>query len=199
MKTGIARTMKTIPTPKAPVLVALAALVAVPAFAQQRPISNSAKNQIEQILAVKESFSAGEKKLSSNLVFASRQANGKSLGAATNLASPNVGATNGLVQVVIRGNATPELLKDIAARGGKVDAVAPSHDRIEAKIPLLQLEALATRSDVGSIRQPPRARTNAGSLTTQGYVSHLADQIVEGATPVTGSGVKVAVLSDSAT
>jgi len=191
--------MKTIPTPKAPVLVALAALVAVPAFAQQRPISNSAKNQIEQILAVKESFSAGEKKLSSNLVFASRQANGKSLGAAINLASPNVGATNGLVQVVIRGNATPELLKDIAARGGKVDAVAPSHDRIEAKIPLLQLEALATRSDVGSIRQPPRARTNAGSLTTQGYVSHLADQIVEGATPITGSGVKLGVLSDSAT
>ena len=190
--------MKTIPALKAPLLLGFAALVAIPAFAQQQPISNSVKNQISQILAVKDSFSAGEKKLSSNLAFASRQAHGKSLGTAPSLAAPNIAGTDGRVQVVIRGNANPELLSNIAARGGKVDAVAPSKDRIEARVPLLQLEGLATRPDVGSIRQPPRARTNAGSLTTQGYVSHLANQVVEGAIPVTGSGVKVGVLSDSA-
>jgi len=105
-----------------------------------------------------------------------------------------------MVQVVIRGNASQALLNEIASRGGKVDAVAPSKDRIEAKVPLTQLEGLASRNDVGSIRQPPRVKHNIGSLCTQGYVTHFAKPVVESVgSPFDGSGVKVGVLSDSAT
>ena len=151
--------------------LAVAVLLVVPAFAQGQ-ISSSAITQIAQVIALKDSLSASEQKLSSNLVFASRRAQGKQLGAAASLTNPNVADAQGMVPVVVRGAVSPELLKDIAARGGRVDAIAPSNDRVEAAVPLAQLEGLAGRSDVGSIRERPHARTNAGSLTTQGYVAH---------------------------
>src|SRR3982751_1883532 len=127
-------------------------LLIIPAFVRAE-VSDSVKGQITEILKVKSSFSAGEKKLSSNLAFAERKVQSKPLGKAANLAQTNVAGTDGLVKVVIRGNATPQLLADIANRGGKVDAVAPSKDRVDARMPLTQLEGLASRSDVGSIRQ----------------------------------------------
>jgi subtilisin family serine protease len=178
-------------------LLTTAVLICTPAFAQNR-IGNTAKAQIEQLQAIKASASAGEKKLSSSLMFASRQALGKSTGGLPeSLIGPRQDGHT-LIQVVIRGTARPELLSNIVTRGGHVDAVAPSNDRIEAKVPLDQLEGLATRSDVGSIRTPPRVRKNIGSLTSQAYVSHLVKPVVEHAPFVTGNGVKVGVLSDSA-
>ena len=186
-----------IPTLRTVQPLAVAVLLVVPAFAQGQ-ISNSATMQIAQVVALKASLSASEQKLSSNLVFASRRAQGKQLGAAASLTNPNVADATGMVPVVVRGTVSPELLKDIAVRGGRVDAIAPSNDRVEAAVPLAQLEGLAGRSDVGSIRERPHVRTNAGSLTTQGYVAHRAKPVVEGDQPVTGSGVKVGILSDSA-
>src|SRR5262249_5350263 len=140
--------------------------LALNSHAQIGPVSASAQSDIASIIDVKNSFSAGEKKLSTNLAFASRQAQGKPVGAAAGLINPNIGDSRGMVSVVISGAASPDLLNDITARGGSVEAVAPSNDRIEATIPLLQLEGLAARSDVGSIRQPPLKRTNVGSLNT---------------------------------
>jgi Subtilase family len=186
-----------IPTLRTVQLLAVAVLLVVPAFAQGQ-ISDSATTQIAQLIAIKASLSPGEQKLSSNLVFASRRAQAKQLGAAASLINPNVADATGMVPVVVRGTVSPELLKDIAVRGGRVDAIAPSNDRVEAAVPLAQLEGLAGRSDVASIRERPHVRTNAGSLTTQGYVAHRAKQVVEGDQPVTGSGVKVGILSDSA-
>ena len=188
--------MKTISLLRVATLLA-AALAAAPVFGQNQ-ISDSVKNQIAQIIALKDSFSTGEKKLSSNLALASRQAHSKPVGAAAPFVNPNIADRKGMVRVVIRGASSPALLKEITARGGHVDAVAPSNERIEATVPLMQLEGLAARPEIGSIRQPPQARTNVGSLTTQAYVSHRVKPIVEGASPITGSGIKVGVLSDTA-
>ncbi len=152
--------------------------------------------QIAQLLALKDSFSVGEQKLSHGLVFASRQVHGKTLGPAAKLVDQAISAKTSL-QVVIRGTASKDLLDYIAARGGTVKAVAPSNDRIEASMPVGELEALATRSDVGSIRRPPQVKLNTGSLCSQGYVSHRAKPTVENK-KVTGNGVKVGILSDSA-
>lgn len=182
---------------RAALLLTTAVLICHPTFAQNQ-ISNPVKAQIAAILRVKQSLSAGEKKLSSSLVFASRHALAKPLaGVPESVIGPKQD-THALMQVVVRGTASAKLLSEIAARGGHVDAVAPSNDRIEAKVPLDQLEGLATRPDVGSIRQPPHVRTNIGSLTSQAYVSHLVKPIVENSPFVTGNGVKVGVLSDSA-
>jgi len=179
-------------------LALVVSLITLPVVGRAQ-VSNSVKGQISDILAIKGSFSAGEKKLSSNLAFASRKAQAKPLGKAANLVRGNVAGADGLVRVVIRGKATPQLLADIAGRGGRVDAVAPSKDRIDARMPLTQLEGLSSRPDVDSIRQPPQVKLNFGSVTTQGFITHSAKPVVDSvSSPFNGSGVKVGVLSDSA-
>ena len=49
----------------------------------------------------------------------------------------------------------------------------------------------------GRCRTPARRQTNAGALTSQGFISHAANKVAT--LGVTGSGVTVGVLSDSAT
>ena len=56
-------------------------------------------------------------------------------------------------------------------------------------MPVAQLEALASRSDVRGIRQAPLKWTNVGSLSTQGYITHRANSAV--ALGQIGAGVKV--------
>jgi subtilisin family serine protease len=171
-------------------------LFAVSGYAQTDSISDSAQNDIASIMDVKDSFSTGEQKLSSTLAFASRQATGKPVGAAASLIDPASADPTRMVVVSISCTATPDLQNEIVARGGSVQAVSPSNDRIEATVPLVQLEGLASRSDVGSIRQSAIKTTNIGSLTSQGYIAHRANTAV--ASGQTGAGVKIGVLSDSA-
>ena len=83
-------------------LALVVSLITLPVVARAQ-VSNSVKGQISDILAIKGSFSAGEKKLSSNLAFASRKAQAKPLGKAANLVRANVAGADGLVRVVIRG------------------------------------------------------------------------------------------------
>ena len=159
-------------------------------------VTAAGQAQIAQLLALKDSLSVGEQKLSHGLAFASRQVHGKTLGPAAKLVDQAISAKTS-VPVVIRGTASKDLLDYIAARGGTVKTVAPSNDRIEASMPVGELEDLAARSDVGSIRRPPQVKLNTGSLCSQGYVSHGAKPTVENK-GVTGNGVKVGILSDSA-
>lgn len=188
------------PTTSGLTLLSIAFIVvlssAVIGSAQAPSISSAVEREIASIVDVKNSFTAGEKRLSTSLVYASRQAHGKSVGAAASFINPAMANAESSVKVVIRGTASSDLLNEIAARGGSVEAVAPSNDRIEATLPLLQLEGLASRTDIISIRPPSLRTTNVGSLSTQGYITHRANQAV--ATGQTGAGIKVGVLSDSA-
>jgi hypothetical protein len=159
-------------------------------------VTSAGQAQIAEFLAFKDSFTAGEAKLANGLALVSRQARGKDLGPAAKFANKTLAPTTSLT-VVIRGAASKDLLEYITAHGGKVNAVAPSNDRIEASMPAAELEDLAARSDVGSVRRPPQVKLNTGSLCTQGYVSHMAKPVVENK-GVTGNGVKVGILSDSA-
>lgn len=173
---------------------------ALPALAEEAPetnaISDSVKQQIDGILETKASFSPGEQKLSTKLVIASRQALGKSSNFLDAVPHDAVTDVDALVRVSIRGDVTNKMLRAIEIAGGSVDAVAPSNDLVDARMPLQKLESFAARRDVNSIREPAIARTNAGSLTTQAFVSHRAKEVV--ASGIAGAGVKVGVLSDSA-
>jgi hypothetical protein len=182
------------------VFVSAAAPVSSGGQGQIVQVTSQGQAEIAKYLALRDTFSVGERKLSQGLALASRQAHGKTLGVAAKFASKTMSATTDTttsVPVVIRGTASKDLLGYIAARGGTVKAVAPSNDRIEASMPVAELEALAARSDVGSVRHPPQVKSNTGSLCTQGYVGHGAKQVVENM-GVTGNGVKVGILSDNA-
>ncbi len=73
--------------------------------------------------------------------------------------------------------------------------VSVRNQSILATVPLASLEALAADPNVRHIAPAARAITNVGALTSQGYISHKANQVV--AMGPNGTGVKVGVLSDS--
>jgi len=89
------------------------------------------------------------------------------------------------------------LVDEIVALGGTVVDRSDQWGSIRASMPLAALETLAARADVASISSKAEAKTNAGSLTSQGLISHQANVVINNM-GYDGSGVTVGVLSDSA-
>ncbi|WP_213804376.1 S8 family serine peptidase [Granulicella sp. dw_53] len=185
---------------KAFALIAFAALVCTPSQGQ---ISESASKQIAEVLAFKKTFSPAEQKMSSNLVLASRSARHIPLGnLARFLDTARLTDSAGRLQVEIHGNLSPALMSSavmtdvVRAGGGDVPQSAYAQRHLHAHVQASQLLELAANPDVMSIQEAAQARTNVGSVTSQGYVSHTANKAV--ALGYTGAGVTVGVLSDSA-
>jgi hypothetical protein len=190
----------------------LGAQVSRPALAQEATgdtgISDSAVEQIVAITTMKQGFTPAQNKIDSNLVFATKAAAGELAG--TSLADiPGIGGTDLLgnqaapgpdlqsdVTVDIHGAVSPALLEAIASAGGNVSYQSARWGMIRASLPLGALETVAANADVKSIRSAARAHTNVGALTSQGYISHRANQVV--GMGYNGAGVTVGVLSDSA-
>jgi hypothetical protein len=171
-------------------------------------ISDSAMQQIVAIAQMKQSLTPAQRKVDSTLLLAKQSAAGelsnsslKNIQSVTDLVasiapSPDA-ALQSSVAVDIKGNVSQGLLDAIAAAGGSVSYSSTRWGVVRAKLPLGAIESVAANSDVRHIRAAARAATNIGSLTSQGYISHRANQAV--ALGVNGAGVTVGVLSDSAT
>jgi len=169
-------------------------------FAQQSDnvgIAESAAQQIAEIVALKNSLTPAQTKMDSSLALAAMGANGQlsatSIAVAANPVTPN---SSGNVAVDIYGTVSPSLLADISAAFGVVVEQSPQFGIIRAEIPLGFLDRVAANNDVKSIQIAAQGQTNAGALTSQGYISHQANQVVN--MGINGSGVTVGVLSDSA-
>jgi hypothetical protein len=182
--------------------VALGALPSMKSFAQQGPdsqaISPSAVDQIVAAETIKRSFTRGERKMDSSLVFAAKSARGQLSGTRVDgIGSGSiVEDVNNYVAVDISGNVSDELVASITSAGGvAVDASAPL-GMIRASLPLGAVEAIASRDDVRSVEAAAPAKTNVGVLTSQGNVSHGANKVIQNG--IDGRGVTVGVLSDSA-
>ncbi len=159
-------------------------------------ISPKALKQIGKILKVKHSLTPEEQKISSNIGLASRQARFLPIGGTDKIIDRTNVNSDGLATVVITGKAK-KLDALITENGGTVVDTYRDKHVLTAKVPLTALPAIAASPLVTRITEPELWTTNAGVLTTQGYVSHQAKNVVEGLN-VTGAGVKVGVLSDSA-
>jgi hypothetical protein len=173
----------------------LVCFITTPIFAQDSSgISDYAMKQIADILTLKGTFTGSEKKMSSNLIFANREARGMDIGPMNGLISTQK-MNGGMVEVEIRANVSDPLLEQITDQGGQVKS--HSADGIRARIPLHVLHLIAADPSVQSIREPSLLQRNAATLLfSQGYLSHRVALI--GNTNINGSGVKVGVLSDSA-
>ena len=191
---------------------ALAVLtLAVGASAEQDSvagISDSAMQQIVAIAQMKQSLTPAQRKVDSTLLIAAKSAGGELASSSlqniqsvtdlvASLAPTPDAALQSSVAVDIKGNVSQSLLDAIAAAGGSVSYSSARWGAVRAKLPLAAIETVAANSDVRRIRAASRANTNIGSLTSQGYISHRANNAV--ALGVTGAGVTVGVLSDSAT
>jgi hypothetical protein len=196
--------------------VLLASLCAQPALAQHvnaqppraqpspvqkpgGPIAQSALDQITALLQEKDARSSTERKLSSQLMYALHAGQGRvsppiaKLYANAREAIAPGGADS--AKLTINARVTVTLLKQIEALGGTLIYTAPARQTVTANMPLAAIETLAANPNVFRIAAAPKVTTNAGSLTSQGYVSHKARETVNAGH--TGAGVKVGVLSDS--
>lgn len=157
-------------------------------------ISKDALQQIDSIVELKKTFSPAEQKMSSNLVFRSRAAAGKDIGAASKLIDNANAKPATMVDVDLSARVSSGLLQSISSNGGVVKASSEKYGRVSATIPLSAIPIIAAHPDVRWIRESLPPMTNVGALTSQGYIAHKADKVGS----VTGSGVKVGVISDSA-
>jgi hypothetical protein len=192
---------------------------------QAQDISADVQFQIGAIMSAKSAFTDAQKKVDSNIVFAAMAARGEpAVTAFSGVISPGAIDNAGALSVDIRGNVTPSLLAAITAAGGTVLNQSAQWGMIHALIPLGSVETVAGNADVSSIRLASRMKVNksgtplrkpsrpaatrssilgragilpAGALTTQGYVAHAANTVVN-TMGINGAGVTVGVLSDSA-
>lgn len=129
----------------------------------------------------------------------------------------------GLAVIELKTTSIAAAERQIAALGGEVVYSSERSGAIRAKLSVLNVEALAQLPEVQSIRPAVPVRRNAlwssgllrshsvpqfsllhalhlapfiGSVTSQGFVAHAANQVFPGG--IDGTGVKVGVLSDSA-
>jgi hypothetical protein len=202
--------------------MALVGLMSFPILGQT--ISDDVIQQIAEIQAVKASFTDAELKMESRLVFAARAASG-SLAAyawAGAIGDSQTDAQGRLI-VDVQGAVTDSLLNQVQAVGGQVTYVSPDATSMSAAIPAGGLDIVAANPAVRRvsnsvelmvnrmlpIRRKSRPAPTAesilrrmglsfiGALTSQGYVSHTVNTEI-GTQGYTGAGVKVGVLSDTA-
>jgi len=182
---------------RALIAVAIVLVLAVPALAQVAP-SKTVVSRIAAIQQVKQNLTPALKKMDSSLAFAAvGLKNPAAISSFSSALSPLSKAPSGKVLVDVRGTVTDDLLQQIKKVGGDVIYPSARWGTIRAAIPLQSMEAVAAHPDVNRISSRVWAHTNVGSLTSQGYVAHRAKQVVE-VSGVTGAGVNVGVLSDSA-
>ena len=162
-------------------------------------ISSKALRQMTKLLKNKATFTTAEEKISSNIAMAARASLFQPTGGSDQLIDrTNVDAA-GLATVKIMATRTGnKVLALITNNGGTVLSTDKAHGEIMAKVPLTALATLAADDHILTIDEPDILVTNAGGVTSEGYIGHKANLAVEGL-GIDGTGVKVGVLSVSAT
>ncbi len=179
--------------------------IAPPKPTQPRPapkdldsgLSPSALRQIAALQDAKLARSPAQQKLDSNLIDADKASRGVPVAREVTLSPPSLERdAAGRVLVDLDARVTDDLLRALEASGGRIVNHFSNFDAIRAWIPLAELETVAGRVDVKFIRQAVKATTNAGRVNSEGDAAHRANT-ARASFGVDGTGVKVAVLSDS--
>ena len=154
-----------------PILVAIvfAAIVLSPAHAQSTSqptivgptaLTSSARAQIANLIAEKESRTPAQRKIGSSLIYKMKMRQGINL-------LPNAGAlksvvpqrTDGRVEVQIRGQITKSLITAVEKSGGKVLDGHLNGPLLRALVPIGSIEGLAQHSEVRGIHEAFSAAT----------------------------------------
>ncbi|MDG4553115.1 MAG: S8 family serine peptidase [Candidatus Competibacter sp.] len=159
-------------------------------------LSPEAIAQMSALLQEKAARTPTQRKIDSALLYElKRQRHDPLLSRVPMLRSNVEVAADGSVLVDIKATVADELLNQIKASAGTVINSFPQYDAIRAKIPLDQVEALATLPGVRSIRQADKLILNKVN-TSEGDLAHRASN-ARTAFTVDGTGIKIGVLSDS--
>jgi hypothetical protein len=181
------------------ILTVLAIVISADLTAEAK-LSDAVQQQMVEIFAFKQTFSPAEQKLSTNLVLLTRQARNMPLGSLASLIDTSSTTAEGKVAVEIGAYLSPSLISSAVMtdilNGTDLPGSAFAEGKVHAEASPLQLLALASSPDVNYINDIDVGKTNVGSVTSQGYVTHTANKLYS--VGIGGAGVNVGVLSDSA-
>jgi subtilase family protein len=165
-----------------------------PSLAQE--LGERARQQILAVLTEKASRTPAQRKIATSLLYASRESRGlvmvQGLAPQRRTAARARVGWDGMVTVRIRADVTDELLRTVAAVGGRVLAAFPDFGAVKARVPVSELETIAELPEVRHIGTPLGYRLNA---TSEGDKAHAAD-VGRSTYSLDGAGVKIGVLSD---
>ncbi len=172
--------------------------VELPGAAQTRSdIQKNTLPQIGIIEAGKTNLSVPEQKMSSDLLVNQNQAqSGAALNGVPTFRAPSLPTDDeGRVIVDISATVTANLIQEIDSVGGKVIYRAADNTSVRAAVPLDKTREIAGRNDVRQVTTASRSFQN-GYANQEGDVAHATDH-TRLDFKISGSGVKVGVISDS--
>ncbi len=194
-------------------LVAAGLLLSSPAptraqLADASSLPPEAVRQIEAILAEKAQRTPAQQKVSSNLLRELRVRRGDAPMAAAALRRSALVSPDGMADVDIAADVTPDLLARIGAAGGSLVSSVARYGAVRARIPLAALESIAALDEVRVIAPAAGVLAAGGRLaaddvaaakvdTTAGDVAHRA-ALARQFYGVDGTGIVVGVLADGA-
>lgn len=155
----------------------------------------------EEVVALEQekmSRTPTQKKMDSQLVFATRQMRD----GVANRSTPQLRTgvkfeIDGRTMVDIDATVSDELLAAIKAAGGDIINAVGEENAIRAYLPVQSAEMIAARKDVSFIRPASMPFSNAGNVNSQGDVTHKSNTARADFPQANGFGIKVAVLSTS--
>ena len=188
-------------------------------------IQQHTSDQIQKLLSEKLSRNPAQRKISSQLLQAIRESQGRQMAEGVKLApSPFRIGVSGTIQIDIKANVTNELLQRIKSLGGRIISSFPNFHSVRVEIKTNVIEAIGAYPEVKSIRPADKGFTVAaahgsrmdekyevnhlkktesylrdlliGSVTTEGDVTHGAND-ARTTFGYQGQGVKIGVLSTS--
>ena len=147
-------------------IIAVFALMASASAQSAGPISgptkltDSARQQITELLAEKSSRTPAQRKIGSSLIYAAKMRRGINLTPNVKMLQPlKPQRADGMVDVQIRGHVSKALLTAIEKSGGKTIYGRIDGSLVRALVPLDAVERLAARSDVRGIHEAFSAMT----------------------------------------
>jgi hypothetical protein len=137
-----------------------------------QPLSPAVAQQIQALIAEKESRTPAQQKIDSQLLYALKMNRGESIANGVESLSVNVGASEqGRVVVDITGTVGDSLLGLLAANGASVIASTPAYDSIRAEVSLDRLETIAASSSVRFIQSKQEFTTSRAERGAGGEAS----------------------------
>jgi hypothetical protein len=144
-------------------------------------LSAAARQQVQALLAEKESRTAAQAKIDSNLLYALRRSQGRPAAPGVTALEAAIRAEkDGTVVVDMVARVTKSLRQRIGAAGGKILSANERLRSIRARLPLTSLEALAADADVVFIG-PRQDAITVGSQGGSGRA--VADDDLKGVSP----------------
>lgn len=160
-------------------------------------ISPSALRQIAALMRAKAARTPTQRKIDSQLLYADKMRQG--LPIADGVPTQRVNLQHdeqGRVLLDIKADVTDQVLQRIADLGGRVINNFPTSQAIRATLPLAAIEKLAATDGVHFVQPAVRSVCSAVTVDSQGDTTHQAN-LARTNFSVTGSGVKIGVMSDS--